>query len=138
MKNLIDCENALKEIKGRLISAPISCCPDFNQNFVVHCDASGYGIGAVLTQVIEGEEMVICYLSRSLSRNERNYSTTERECLAVIWSIEKLRPYLEGTKFTIITDHGSLVWLNNLKDLTGRLARWAVRLQQFQFDIVHR
>lgn len=82
--------------------------------------------------------MVISFLSRSLSRQERNYTTTERECLAVLWAIEKLRPYLEGVSFVVYTDHSSLVWLHNLKDVTGRLARWALKLQQYDFKIVHR
>lgn len=106
--------------------------------FIVHCDANGFGIGAVLTQETDGVKKVICYLSRSLTKNERNFSTTERECLAVVWSIEKLRSYLEGSKFVVITDHSSLLWLNKLKDPTGSLARWAVRLQQFTFEIKHR
>lgn len=81
---------------------------------------------------------MISYISRSLSREERNYSTTERECLAVLFSIEKLRPYVEGTHFTVVTDHYSLKWLNNMQQPTGRLARWAVRLSGYDFDIVHR
>lgn len=134
-----DCESAFVLLKEKLIQAPILTCPDFSKSFLVHTDASGYGIGVVLTQKDENdEEKVICYLSRTLSRTEKNYTPTERECLAVLWAIEKLRPYLEGSKFTVITDHYSLLWLNNLRDPQGRLARWAVRLQQFQFEIIHR
>lgn len=134
-----ECECAFQAIKDALVSAPILSCPDFNLPFIVQTDASAYGIGAVLSQKkSNGEEHVICYVSRSLSRQERNYSVTERECLAVIYAIEKLRPYLEGYRFTVITDHHSLLWLNNLKEPTGRLARWAVRLQQFSFEIIHR
>lgn len=132
------CEMAFNELKEKLVQAPILTCPDFSHPFYLHTDASGYGIGAVLTQRGEESEKVICYLSRTLSRTEKNFSPTERECLAVLWAIEKLRPYLEGTAFTVITDHHSLVWLQNLKDPQGRLARWAVRLQQYEFKIVHR
>lgn len=107
--------------------------------FIVQTDASAYRIGAVLSQKsLTGEEYVICYVSRSLTRQEKNYSVTECECLAVIYAVEKLRPYLEGYAFTVIIDHHSLLWLNNLKEPTGRLARWAVRLQQFSFEIIHR
>ncbi|KAK9678910.1 RNase H-like domain found in reverse transcriptase [Popillia japonica] len=114
-------------------------CPDYDQPFVIQTDASAFGIGAVLTQTHPSEgERVIAYISRSLSKPERNYSTTERECLAVLWAIEKLRPYIEGIHFTVITDHYSLVWLQNLKDPMGRLARMAVKLQQYNFKIVHR
>lgn len=132
------CEAAFANIKDCLVSAPILSCPDFNVPFTIQTDASGYGIGAVLTQNIDNEERVICYISRSLTRNERNFSVTERECLAVLWAVEKLRAYVEASRFTVITDHHSLVWLNNLETPSGRLARWAVRLQQYDFDIVHR
>lgn len=132
------CEAAFSTIKNQLVSSPILSCPNFDVPFVVQTDASNFGIGAVLSQTIDDEEHVICYISRSLSRAERNYSVTERECLAVIWAMEKLRPYLEGTRFTVVTDHHSLVWLNSLKEPTGRLARWSVRAQQYDYTIIHR
>ena len=68
----------------------------------------------------------------------RNYSTTEKECLALIWAIRKLRPYLEGYKFKAITDNSALKWLQTLKEPTGRLARWALELQQWNVQIEHR
>lgn len=133
-----ECDEAFRRIKECLISAPVLSCPDYELPFVIQTDASGYGIGAVLTQPHPDGERVICYLSRSLTRQERNFSTTERECLSVLYAIERLRPYIELVPFTVITDHHSLVWLQNLKDPTGRLARWSVRLQQYDFKIVHR
>lgn len=132
------CDNAFMKIKEYLVSAPLLCCPDYTRPFTVQCDASAYGLGAVLTQEFDDGERVICFLSRSLTKQERNYTTTERECLAVLFAIEKLKMYLEGVHFTVITDHHSLTWLHKLKDPVGRLARWAVRLQQFSFDIIHR
>ncbi|KAG5898724.1 hypothetical protein JTB14_020918 [Gonioctena quinquepunctata] len=126
-----DCAVSFQQIKECLVAAPILSCPDYSMPFVVQTDASGFGIGAVLTQPRPEGDKVISYLSRSLSRQERNFTTTERECLAVLWAVEKLRPYLEGVPFSVITDHYSLLWLHNLKDLTGRLARWSVRLQQY-------
>lgn len=132
------CNKAWNKIKQCLISAPILSCPDFTLPFTIQTDASSYGLGAVLTQATAEGEKVICYLSRSLTRLEQKYTTTEQECLAVLWAIEKLRPYVEGSHFTVITDHHSLVWLHNLKDPCGRLARWAIRLQQYQFKIIHR
>lgn len=134
----VQCDEALNNLKERLIGAPVLSCPDFSKPFTIQCDASGYGIGAVLTQQQEDGEKVICYLSRSLTRLERNYTTTERECLAVLWAIEKLRPYIEGTHFTVITDHASLLWLDRLESPSGRLARWAIRLQQYDYTIIHR
>lgn len=133
-----ECESAFLEIKELLVSAPVLQCPDYDLPFQVQTDASAFGIGAVLVQPHPDGERVISYLSRSLTKQERNFSTTERECLAVLWAIEKLRPYLEGVHFTVITDHHSLVWLQKLRDPSGRLARWAVRLQQYDFEIVHR
>lgn len=133
-----ECERAFQAIKEKLVSAPILNCPNYDLPFFVQTDASAYGLGAVLTQKSGDEELVISYASRSLTKGERNFSVTEKECLGVIFGIEKFRPYLEGIKFTVITDHYSLLWLNNLKDPIGRLARWAVRLQQFDFTIEHR
>lgn len=133
-----ECDEAFHKIKECLVSAPVLSCPDYNLPFVIQCDSSGYGLGSVLSQPHPDGDRVICYLSRSLTRQERNYSTTERECLSVLWSIERLRQYIEAVPFTVITDHHSLVWLQNLKDPTGRLARWAVRLQQYDFKIIHR
>lgn len=133
-----ECDLSFQQIKDALSSAPVLTRPDFSKPFVVQTDASGYGIGAVLSQEHEDGEHVICYISRSLTKAEKNYSTTERELLAVIFACEKLRPYLEGFSFKVITDHYSLVWLHSLREPAGRLARWAVRLQQFDFEVVHR
>lgn len=131
-------QKAFEEMKERLINAPILSCPNYDLPFHVQTDASAFGTGAVLTRPHPDGEKVICYISRSLTAAERKYTTIERECLAVIHALEKLRPYLEGVKFTVITDHHSLLWLHRLKDPTGRLARWAVRLQVFDFEIIHR
>lgn len=126
------------KLKECLVTAPILSCPDFSREFVIQCDSSDFGIGAVLTQNFEDGERAIAYISRSLTRQERKFSTTEKECLAVLWAIEKFRPYVEGSHFTVITDHYSLVWLDHLQNPSGRLARWAVRLQQYDFTIQHR
>lgn len=131
-------EAAFKEIKRLLTSTPILARPDFSLPFTLCTDASNVGLGAVLTQIQNGEERVIAYSSRTLSSAEQNYSVTERECLAVLWGITKYRHYLEGYKFTVVTDHASLRWLLNLKDPTGRLARWALQLQQYDFAITYR
>lgn len=132
-------DEAFNKLKSCLISAPILSCPDYAKAFEVHTDASDYGIGAVLTQTLGGTEKVIAYMSKSLSPQERNYSATEREALAVLTAIEHWRCYLEnGVKFTVFTDHSSLKWFLNLNNPTGRLARWGVRLSAYNFDIKHR
>ena len=116
-------EAAFEAIKTVLTTAPVVARPDFAHPFTLQTDASSTGVGAVLTQTIEGVERVIAYASRSLSAADRNYSVTVKECLAVVWAIKKFREYLEGFSFTVVTDHSSLRWLRSLKDPTGRLAR---------------
>ncbi|MBW0543452.1 hypothetical protein O181_083167, partial [Austropuccinia psidii MF-1] len=132
------CEDAFRIMKEKLTSAPVLACPDFDREFTLHCDASTLGLGAILTQEFDDGEKVIAYASRSLSKPERNYSVTELECLCVLWAIERFRCYIDGYRFTVMTDHSSLKWLDNLRDPVGRLGRWAVRLQQYDYKIVHR
>lgn len=133
-----EAESAFLSVKRALVSAPVLRSPDFSKVFTIQCDASDVGLGGVLTQEIEGQEVVIAFCSRSLSRAERNYSVTQRELLSLLFCIEKFRPYIEGTRFRVITDHYSLLWLNSLKEPTGKLARWAVKLQQYSFELCHR
>lgn len=131
-------EKAFVKVKELLVSAPILSQPDFNKEFIVQCDASKVGLGGVLTQVIDGEEKVIAYASRSLSRAERVYSSIELELLSILFCVEKFRLFIEGVKFKVVTDCYSLLWLNNFKNPSGRLARWALRLRQHTFELVHR
>jgi len=131
-------QTALDDIRRCLITAPVLGCPDFNQKFVLQTDASYVGLGAVLSQDIEGLEKVIAYASRRLTPAEHNYTTTEKECLAIVWAIRKMQCYLEGYRFEVITDHLALKWLNSIESPSGRIARWALELQQFQFDVRYR
>ncbi|KAL6416826.1 hypothetical protein ACFW04_013132 [Cataglyphis niger] len=96
---------AFRELKKTLVSAPVLACPDFARRFVLQTDASASGLGAVLTQNFEEGERVIAYASRTLNSAEKNYSATELECLAVVWGIRRMKGYLEGYPFTVITDH---------------------------------
>lgn len=134
-----ECEEAFTKLKNTLVSAPVLSCPDFSQPFQVHTDASNYGVGGLLTQVRDGVEHPVAYMSKSLSPPERNYSITERETLAVILALEHWRCYLEnGKQFTVYTDHAALKWFVNLQNPTGRLARWGVRLSSFNLVFRHR
>ncbi|UYV85104.1 K02A2.6-like [Cordylochernes scorpioides] len=114
-----DQRQAYESLKLALASEPVLAHFDEKYATELHTDASGFGIGAVLVQVQGGSEKPIGYASRTLSTAEKNYSTTERECLAAIWAIGKFRPYLFGRSFTIVTDHHSLCWLSGLKDPVG-------------------
>lgn len=134
-----EADAAFQKLKECLVSAPVLSCPDYSLPFEVHTDASNYGVGAMLTQVIDGKEHPIAYMSRSLTSAEKNYSITERETLAVITALEHWRCYLEnGMTFTVYTDHSALKWFLSLSNPTGRLARWGVRLSSFNFEIKHR
>lgn len=132
-------QTAFDGLKYALATAPVLIFPNFNERFKLQTDASGFGIGAVLTQTVDGEEKVVSFASRTLTDAEKGWTVTERECLAVIWAIRKFRCYLEGYSFTVVTDHSSLQWLRNLKETTGgRLTRWALEVQSYDFDVVHR
>ncbi len=133
-----DASTSFIKLKTALVSAPVLRNPDFMKEFTVQADSSDYGIGAVLTQGVGEEEYVVAYFSQKLNPRQRRYTVTEKECLAVLASIEKFRCYIEGVHFKVITDHASLLWLRNLKDPTGRLGRWAIKLQQYDFDLIHR
>lgn len=134
-----EAEKSFLELKTRLVQAPVLACPNFDYPFEVHTDASSFGVGAMLAQTIDGIEHPIAYMSRSLTKPEQNYSTTEREALAVLTALEHWRCYLEnGKTFTVFTDHSALKWFMSLSNPTGRLARWGVRLSSFNFKIEHR
>lgn len=107
--------------------------------FILFTDASGYCMGAVLSQKDdEGREHPIAYISKKFKDAEIYWTVSEKECFACVWAIKKFRIYLLGQKFTIVTDHSALSWLMNLKDPNGRLARWSIYLQAYEFEIIHR
>jgi transposase InsO family protein len=96
-------------------------------------------MGAVLTQGEGKDERVIAFLSKKFTGPQRKYAATEKECLAVLVAVRKFRQYVDGTRFKVITDCAALKWLANFNDSTnGRLCRWALQLQSFDFEIVHR
>src|ERR1044071_3470912 len=132
-------QKAFDYLKQRLTEAPILQYPDFTKSFILYTDASGTGLGAVLSQKDEeGRERVIAYASRSLNKAEQNYGITDQECLAVIWAVKHFEQYLGLLPFQIVTDHSALKFMQTAKMPKGRRARWIMYLQQFEFEIIHR
>lgn len=131
-------QNSFEALKNALQSSPILGHPNYELPMEIHCDASGYGLGAVLVQQQESGERVICYASRLLNKAETNYSVTERECLALIFAVQRFRAYIWGARIKVVTDHHALCWLMKKKDLSGRLARWSLQLQELDIEIFHR
>ena len=130
-------QQCFDKLKQLLIDAPMLHFPNFKLPFVVQTDASDAGLGAVLSQVVDGQERVIQYISRVIQPAEINWTPREKEALAIIYACETFRPYLYMTRFTIETDHHSLQWLMSAKT-PPRLVRWALRLSEFDFDIRYR
>jgi len=142
-KELEAFDNAKKMMKDLIL-----WLPDLNGEFVIQTDASKEGIGAVLMQedakfLLENPKAKhalrpINFISRITQNAEKNYSTTELECLAIVYAVRKFRPYIEYSKFKIYTDHLALKWLMEMENPTGRLARWVMILQGFNFEIGYR
>ena len=126
------------KLKQYLVSYPVLAFPRTDCEFIVDTDASEFGIGAVLSQVQGGSGRVISFASRTLSKSERNYCTTRRELLALVFFIKQFRHYLYGKKFTARTDHKALQWLFSIKDPEGQVARWITQLSEYDFQIIHR
>ncbi|XP_050150502.1 uncharacterized protein LOC126625454 [Malus sylvestris] len=130
-----ECEKAFKHLKKMLTSAPIIRPPDWSIPFELMCDASDYALGAVLGQRKDKQPHVIYYASRTLNDAQLNYSTTEKELLAVVFALDKFRSYLLGTKVIIYTDHAALKYLLTKKEAKPRLIRWMLLLQEFDIEI---
>ena len=129
---------AFSRLKECLVSPPVLQLPRLGLQYSLDTDASDAQLGCTLLQTHEdGHRYPVGYWSRTLSSAESNYSTTEKECLAIVWAIQTLRPYLERERFTVNTDHHPLRWLMNLADASGRLARWRLRLAEYDFDVTY-
>ncbi|CAM8910432.1 unnamed protein product [Rhodiola kirilowii] len=130
-----ECLEAFDKLKENLVSAPIVQPPNWDLPFELMCDASDYAIGAVLGQRIEKKLHVIYYVSKVLDGAQINYTTTEKELLAVVYAFEKFRPYLVATKTIVYTDHAAIKYLMAKKDAKPRLIRWVLLLQEFDIEI---
>ncbi|CAN6567575.1 unnamed protein product [Malus baccata var. baccata] len=130
-----ECTKSFKQLKELLTTAPIIVPPDWSLPFELMCDASDYALGAVLGQRKDKRPHVIYYASRTLNDAQLNYSTTEKELLAVVFALDKFRSYLIGTKVIVFTDHAALKYLLTKKEAKPRLIRWILLLQEFDIEI---
>lgn len=135
-----EAEEAFLKIKSTLTSPKVLANPDFTIPFIIESDASDVAVGAVLVQTKEGIRRPIAFFSRKLSASQKKYAPTEKECLGVLMAIEKFRHFVEGSKFTVITDAQSLIWLSRISAEGGsaKLIRWALKLQQYDFNLQYR
>lgn len=128
---------ALDKIKQAYSEAPILLAPNWAKPFHVHTDASKIAVGVMLAQNVNGKhDQPVAYASRLMNQAERNYSTTEREALAMVYAVKKFRHYLLGNKFRFMVDHHSLSYLVNQPLITGRVARWIMILMEYDFEVV--
>ena len=133
-----ECQQAFDQLKHALSTAPVLALPDNEGELILDCDASGYAIGAVLSQVQNGEERPLCFASQLYNKHEKNYNVTRKELLAVITFVKKFRQYLLGQPFKIRTDHAALQWLKRTPEPIGQQARWLEILEEYDYTIVHR
>jgi transposase InsO family protein len=132
------CQDAFDKLRGKLTGPEIMAYPQEGQSFILDTDASDFGIGAVISQVQDGQEKVIAYASRTLNKAERNYCVTDKELLAIKHFVEYFRHYLLGQAFLVRTDHQALIWLFSLREPKGRISRWIEILSAYNFSIEYR
>nr|GFA56202.1 reverse transcriptase domain-containing protein [Tanacetum cinerariifolium] len=131
-----ECIQAFRTLKDKLTETPILIAPNWDQPFELMCDASDYAVGAVLGQRIEKHFRPIHYASKTMNQAEANYTTTEKEMLAVVYAFKKFRSYLIMNKSIVYTDHFALKYLFAKKDAKARLLRWILLLQEFDFKVI--
>lgn len=112
--------------------------PDFSFPFILQIEMSDRGLGAVLSQVVEGEELPILNISQKLSVRETRYSTIKKKCLPIKWEVLTLRYCLLGCPFTLCSDPAPLQWLHRMNDANTPITHWCLALQPFKFEVVHR
>jgi len=131
-------ETAFTELKTALINAPVLAHFNPDLGTELRVDASRHGLGGILLQEYDSQKHPIAYVSRSLTKAEKNYTISELEALAVVWSLGYLRHFIYGRPVKIITDHCALCYLKACKDPNGKLARWAIKLAEYDYQIYHK
>ena len=121
-------KHAFMQLKQALVEAPILQSPNWDLPFEIMCDASDFAMGAVLGQRIDKKLTAIYYASKTLADAQLNYTTTEKELLAVVFACEKFRPYILGSKIIVYTNHAALKYLLSKKEAKPRLIRWVLLL----------
>jgi hypothetical protein len=130
--------SSFETLRDCLLNPPILALPKARGQFTLDTDASSDQIVCCLFQEHQdAEKHPLGFWSRGLTSAEKNYSTTEKEFPAIVWAVLHLRPYLEGKRFVIRTYQHSLRWVLNLADAQGRLTRWRLRLQEFDFEVLY-
>jgi len=130
---------AFENLRNELLCPPVLALPKANRKLVVDVDACADQVGCTLLQEEPGELLhPVGYLSRGLTAAEKNCSTTEGECLGVVWAVLKMRHFLDGQRFLVRTDHQALSWIYSTADSSGRLMRWRLRLSEYIFDMVYK
>ena len=135
-----NCQAAFEKIKAVLLMAPVLRAPDFSKLFKLFVDASDIGVGGVLLQEDkDGIDHPVCYFSRKLDSHQRNYSTYEKETLALLLSLQHFDIYLRPTvdPVQVYTDHNPLVFISKMKNHNQRLLRWSLALQEYDLEIRH-
>jgi len=133
-----ECQKSFEDLKIMLTSSPVLTLPQNGCQYILDTDASEHGIGAVLSQIQEGQERVISYASRLYSTAERRYCVTRKELLAVVYFLRQFRQYLLGTSFVVRTDHAALQWLRRTPEPLGQQGRWLEAIEEFDFVVQHR
>ena len=134
----VEQEHVFQHLKAKLTSQPILQYLDYSKEFVLTMDTSNIGLGAVLSQGLLGKDLPVAYASRSLNKAKINYSTSEKELLAIVWVARYFRPYLYRRHFKIVTDHKPSTWIMNVKDPCLRLLRWKIQLEEFDYEITYK
>ena len=135
-----DCQQAFDKARMSVSQAPVLAHYDVTKPIKLYCDASPYGVGACMIQIINGREQPVAYASQTLSQAERNYAQIEREALALIFGVKKFNQYLYGRQFTLVTDHRPLCKLFGHKEevrplAAARMQRWALILSAYTYKI---
>ncbi|WKA01472.1 hypothetical protein VitviT2T_019753 [Vitis vinifera] len=131
----VRCQKSFDQLKQFLTTTPIVRALNWKLPFEVMCDASDFAIGAVLGQREDGKPYVIYYASKTLNEAQRNYTTTQKELLDVVFALDKFRAYLVGYFIIVFTDHSTLKYLLTKQDAKSRLIRWILLLQEFDLQI---